>query len=71
MILVSADSMYAVITWPIDTKIIAWFLLYKILSFFRDKLASMKLSRYKDDLLFFMFYNNVGDVLQIAAASEL
>ncbi|KAK9892214.1 hypothetical protein WA026_019018 [Henosepilachna vigintioctopunctata] len=37
----------------------------------RDKLASMKLSRYKDDLLFFMFYNNVGDVLQMAAASEL
>ncbi|CAH1111237.1 unnamed protein product [Psylliodes chrysocephalus] len=37
----------------------------------RDKLASMKLSRYKDDLLFFMFYNNVGDILQIAAASEL
>ncbi|XP_050509326.1 regulator of gene activity [Diabrotica virgifera virgifera] len=37
----------------------------------REKLASMKLSRYKDDLLFFMFYNNVGDVLQIAAASEL
>ena len=37
----------------------------------RDKLASMKLSRYKDDLLFFMFYNNVGDVLQLAAASEL
>ncbi|VEN64787.1 unnamed protein product [Callosobruchus maculatus] len=37
----------------------------------RDKLASMKLSRYKDDLLFFMFYNSVGDVLQIAAASEL
>ncbi|XP_019879549.1 CCR4-NOT transcription complex subunit 2 [Aethina tumida] len=37
----------------------------------RDKLASMKLSRYKDDLLFYMFYNNVGDVLQIAAADEL
>ncbi|CAH0551069.1 unnamed protein product [Brassicogethes aeneus] len=37
----------------------------------RDKLASMKLSRYKDDLLFFMFYNNIGDVLQIAAADEL
>ncbi|XP_060534535.1 CCR4-NOT transcription complex subunit 2 [Cylas formicarius] len=37
----------------------------------RDKLAAMKLSRYKDDLLFFMFYNSVGDVLQIAAASEL
>lgn len=38
---------------------------------FRDKLATVKLNRYKDDLLFFMFYNNVGDVLQIAAASEL
>lgn len=37
----------------------------------RDKLACMKLSRYKDDLLFFMFYNNVGEVLQVAAASEL
>ncbi|XP_076267958.1 CCR4-NOT transcription complex subunit regena isoform X2 [Rhynchophorus ferrugineus] len=37
----------------------------------RDKLAAMKLSRYKDDLLFFMFYTSVGDVLQIAAAAEL
>lgn len=43
----------------------------QFVSFFRDKLASMKLSRYKDDLLFYMFYNNVGDVLQIAAADEL
>lgn len=38
---------------------------------FRDKLAAVKLNRYKDDLLFFMFYNNVGDVLQVAAATEL
>lgn len=38
---------------------------------FRDKLAALKLNRYKDDLLFFMFYNNVGDVLQVAAATEL
>ncbi|XP_044746486.1 CCR4-NOT transcription complex subunit 2 isoform X1 [Coccinella septempunctata] len=37
----------------------------------RDKLASLKLSRYKDDLLFFIFYNNVGEVLQMMAASEL
>lgn len=39
--------------------------------FFRDKLAPVKLNRYKDDLLFYMFYTNVGDVLQLAAAAEL
>ncbi|KAK9712114.1 NOT2 / NOT3 / NOT5 family [Popillia japonica] len=44
---------------------------YLVNSAIRDKLASVKLARYKDDLLFFMFYNNCGDVLQIAAASEL
>jgi len=38
---------------------------------FRDKLAPVKLNRYKDDLLFYMFYTNVGDVLQLAAAAEL
>ncbi|XP_023333121.1 CCR4-NOT transcription complex subunit 2 [Eurytemora carolleeae] len=37
----------------------------------RDKLAPVKLNRYKDDILFFMFYTNVGDVLQMAAAAEL
>jgi CCR4-NOT transcription complex subunit 2 len=37
----------------------------------RDKLAPVKLNRYKDDLLFYMFYTNVGDVLQLAAAAEL
>lgn len=37
----------------------------------RNKLAPMKLSLYKDDVLFFMFYTSVGDVLQIAAATEL
>ena len=31
----------------------------------------MKLNRYKDDVLFYMFYTNVGDVLQLAAAAEL
>ena len=41
------------------------------LSSFRDKLAPVKLNRYKDDLLFYMFYTNVGDVLQLAAAAEL
>ena len=44
----------------------------KILTFdCRDKLAPVKLNRYKDDVLFFMFYTNVGDVLQLAAAAEL
>lgn len=44
---------------------------YLINSSIRDKLAAIKLNRYKDDLLFYMFYNNAGDVLQIAAANEL
>ena len=38
---------------------------------YRDKLAPVKLNRYKDDVLFYMFYTNVGDVLQLAAAAEL
>ena len=38
---------------------------------FREKLAPVKLNRYKDDVLFYMFYTNVGDVLQLAAAAEL
>ena len=38
---------------------------------FREKLAPVKLNRYKDDILFYMFYTNVGDVLQLAAAAEL
>ena len=38
---------------------------------YSDKLAPVKLNRYKDDVLFYMFYTNVGDVLQLAAAAEL
>ena len=34
-------------------------------------MAPVKLNRYKDDILFYMFYTNVGDVLQLAAAAEL
>ncbi|XP_064629756.1 CCR4-NOT transcription complex subunit 2-like isoform X2 [Lineus longissimus] len=37
----------------------------------RDKLAPIKLNRYGEDLLFFLFYMNGGDVLQLAAAAEL
>ncbi|KAL3881683.1 hypothetical protein ACJMK2_028088 [Sinanodonta woodiana] len=39
--------------------------------FIRDKLAPIKLNRYTEDLLFFLFYMNGGDVLQLAAAAEL
>lgn len=37
----------------------------------RDKLAVMQLHKYKDDLLFYLFYANVGDYMQLAAAAEL
>ncbi|XP_013381690.1 CCR4-NOT transcription complex subunit 2 isoform X2 [Lingula anatina] len=39
--------------------------------FIRDKLAPIKLNRYGEDLLFFLFYMNGGDMLQLAAAAEL
>ncbi|XP_074661497.1 CCR4-NOT transcription complex subunit 2-like isoform X2 [Tubulanus polymorphus] len=39
--------------------------------FIRDKLAPIKLNRYGEDLLFYLFYMNGGDVLQLAAAAEL
>lgn len=44
---------------------------YLVNSAIRDKLAGVKFARYKDDLLFFMFYNNCGDVFQVLAAVEL
>nr|CAB3232223.1 CCR4-NOT transcription complex subunit 2 [Phallusia mammillata] len=37
----------------------------------RDKLAPIKLNRYGEDLLFYVYYTNPGDVLQLAAAAEL
>lgn len=37
----------------------------------RDKLSSLTLKKYKDDLLFFLFYTNVGEFMQMAAAAEL
>ena len=39
--------------------------------FIREKLAPFKLNRYGENLLFFLFYMNGGDVLQLAAAAEL
>ncbi|KAG1682567.1 CCR4-NOT transcription complex subunit 2 [Nymphon striatum] len=36
----------------------------------RDKLAAVKLNRYGEDLLFYIFYTNGGDILQVAAAAE-
>jgi len=37
----------------------------------REKLAQLTLKKYKDDLLFYLFYTNVGDFMQLAAAAEL
>lgn len=44
---------------------------YLINAGIRDKLATMKFSRYKDDLLFYLFYTYVGDFMQLIAAAEL
>jgi len=38
---------------------------------FRNKLAPIKLSEYKEDLLFYLFYTHFGDGIQMAVASEL
>ena len=35
------------------------------------QLAPIKLSRYSEDLLFYLYYTNGGDILQLAAAAEL
>jgi CCR4-NOT transcription complex subunit 2 len=39
--------------------------------FIREKLPPPKLNRYSDDLLFYLYYNNGGDFLQLAVAAEL
>lgn len=36
-----------------------------------DQLASIKLARYGEDLLFYLYYMNGGDLLQLLAAVEL
>ncbi|CAG2112255.1 unnamed protein product [Medioppia subpectinata] len=52
------------IDYPVPTE-------YLINASIRDKLAPLKLNRYGDDLLFFLFYMYAGDIIQILAASEL
>lgn len=37
----------------------------------RDKLAPVKLNRYQEDLLFYLFYTNASDAMQLAASLEL
>ena len=44
---------------------------YLINNQIRDKLASVKLQRYGDDMLFFLFYLFPQDYIQAAAANEL
>lgn len=44
---------------------------YLINSSIKEKLSPVTLKKYKDDLLFFLFYTNVGELMQLAAAAEL
>jgi len=44
---------------------------HEFVSSIREKLAPLKMNRYKDELLFYLFYTYTGDVLQILAAAEL
>ncbi|XP_065185880.1 CCR4-NOT transcription complex subunit 2-like [Sycon ciliatum] len=44
---------------------------YNTNNLIRDKLAPIKLHRYGEDLLFYLYYHSSGDLLQLAAAAEL
>ncbi|XP_063696534.1 regulator of gene activity [Culicoides brevitarsis] len=44
---------------------------YLINSSIKEKLSPVTLKKYKDDLLFFLFYTNVGEFIQLSAAAEL
>ena len=46
-------------------------LFYPCVLFLCLQLAPIKLSRYSEDLLFYLYYTNGGDILQLAAAAEL
>ena len=35
------------------------------------QLANIRVGRYGEDLLFYLYYSNGGDVMQIVAANEL
>jgi len=44
---------------------------HEFVSSIREKLTPLKMNRYKEELLFYLFYTYAGDVLQILAAAEL
>jgi CCR4-NOT transcription complex subunit 2 len=44
---------------------------YLIHPYIREKLANIRLNRYGEDLLFYLYYSNGGDIMQIMAANEL
>ncbi|XP_065053859.1 CCR4-NOT transcription complex subunit 2-like isoform X2 [Rhopilema esculentum] len=44
---------------------------YLVNTTIRDRLANIRLNRYGEDLLFYLYYTNCGDILQLAAAAEL
>ena len=46
-------------------------LYWKEASCFRSKLPPFKMSLLREEILFYIFYSNVGDILQLAAAAEL
>ncbi|KAI1286643.1 CCR4-NOT transcription complex subunit 2 [Halotydeus destructor] len=74
----SSDNLYSTFPGPwsdqplkpheIDYPVPSEYLIYNQI---RDKLAPIKLGRYGDDTLFYLFYSFPCDLVQIAAAAEL
>ncbi|XP_065179394.1 CCR4-NOT transcription complex subunit 2-like [Sycon ciliatum] len=52
------------IDFPVPTE-------YEVKHLLVEKLAPIKLHRYCEDLLFYLYYHSCGDVLQLAASAEL
>lgn len=69
----SLDTTVPAIVWasPSCGYLVGTFLGYDDHSFVYLQLAPIKLSRYGEDLLFYLYYTNGGDILQLAAAAEL
>lgn len=55
----------------IHTLVIRIFLTFNFICIVCLQLAAIKLARYGEDLLFYLYYMNGGDLLQLLAAVEL
>ncbi|KAF0749223.1 CCR4-NOT transcription complex subunit 2-like isoform X1 [Aphis craccivora] len=44
---------------------------YRVQDKIKDKLAPINLSKYKEDLLFYLFYTHFGEVMQMSVSDEL